>query len=62
MKRVAIFLDGSNLFYTQKKLGWNIDAEKLLAHCKDYGDVVEALYYTGASQDSSQKKYHDKLF
>ena len=37
MKRVAIFLDGSNLFYTQKKLGWNIDAEKLLDHCKGYG-------------------------
>ena len=61
MKRVAIFLDGSNLFYTQKKLGWNIDAEKLLDHCKGYGDVVEALYYTGVSQDSSQKKYRDKL-
>ena len=61
MKKVAVFLDGSNLFYTQKKLGWNIDAEKLIDYCKGYGDVIEAIYYTGVSPDGNQKKYHDKL-
>ncbi|MBE6728540.1 MAG: NYN domain-containing protein [Ruminococcaceae bacterium] len=61
MKRIAVFLDGSNFFYTQKKLGWNIDNERLLDYCKEYGEVVEAVYYTGITTDSSQKKYHDKL-
>lgn len=61
MKRIAVFLDGSNCFYTQKKLGWSIDVEKLLDYCKDYGEVVEATYYTGVNPDSHQKKYLDKL-
>lgn len=61
MKRVAVFLDGANCFYTQKKIGWNIDAEKLLNYCKKYGEVVEAVYYTGVSVGSSQRKFLDKL-
>lgn len=61
MKRVAIFLDGANFFYTQKKLGWSVDTERLLEHCKQYGDIVEAIYYTGVSTDSSQRKFYDKL-
>lgn len=61
MKRVAIFLDGGNFFYTQKELGWQIEPERLLNYYKGYGDVVEALYYTGASDDIKQKKYHDRL-
>lgn len=61
MKRVAIFLDGSNLFFTQKKLGWNIDSEKLLNYCRSYGELVEALYYTGENHDGNQKKFLDKL-
>lgn len=61
MKRVAVFLDGANCFYTQKKMGWKIDAEKLLAFCKRYGEVVEAIYYSGISNDGGQKKYLDKL-
>ena len=61
MKKIAVFLDGANCFYTQRKMGWNIDAEKLLDYCKEYGDVVEATYYTAVAQDNNQRKYHDKL-
>ena len=61
MKKVAIFLDGGNLFFTQKKLGWKIDSEKLLSYCKKHGEVVEAIYYTGVSQDINQIKFLDKL-
>lgn len=61
MKRVAIFLDGANFFYTQKKLGWNIDAERLLNHCMNFGDVIEAIYYTGISAENNYKKYINKL-
>lgn len=61
MKRVAIFLDGANNFYTQKKLGWTVDAKKLLDYCKEYGEIVEAIYYTGTSNDVQQIKYLDKL-
>ena len=61
MRRVAVFLDGSNFFFTQKLLGWSIDAEKLLDYCKQYGDVVEATYYTGISENGNQRKYFGKL-
>ena len=39
MKRIAIFLDGANFFYTQRKLGWYIDTERLLDHCRNYGQM-----------------------
>lgn len=61
MKKVAVFLDGSNCFFTQKQMGWSIDAEKLLEYCKNFGEVTEALYYGGLSQEPSQQKYLDKL-
>ena len=54
-------MDGSNTFYTQKKLGWHIDAEKLLIYCKTFGQITEAVYYSGEKQDVNQKKYLDKL-
>lgn len=57
MKRIAVFVDGSNFFYTQRQLGWKIDPERLLDYCKEFGDVVEAVYYTGVSADSSQRKF-----
>lgn len=61
MKKVAIFMDGANSFYTQKKMGWQIDAEKLLNYCKEYGEVVEAIYYSGENDDSKQRSFLNKL-
>lgn len=61
MKKVAVFLDGANCFFTQKKMGWQIDAEKLLNYCKEYGEVVEAIYYTGEKDDNKQRGFLNKL-
>ena len=61
MKRIAVFVDGSNFYYTQKKLGWEVDSERLLDYCKEYGDIVEAVYYTGATNELKQRKFHDFL-
>lgn len=61
MKKVAIFMDGANSFYTQKKMGWQIDAEKLLNYCKEYGDVVEAIYYNGENDGGKQRSFLTKL-
>jgi len=45
--RVAVFLDGSNFFFMQKDaLQWFIDPKKLLAWISQYGDIVDANYYT----------------
>ena len=61
MKRIAVFVDGSNFYHTQKKLGWEVDSERLLDYCKSYGDVIEAVYYTGANNEIKQRKFHDFL-
>lgn len=61
MKRIAVFLDGANCFYAQRDLGWSIDAEKLLNYCKGFGDVVEAIYYSGESDNTKQRGFLNKL-
>ena len=61
MKKVAIFMDGANIYYTQRSMGWNIDAEKLLNYCKEYGEIVEAVYYSGDNNDPKQKGFLNKL-
>lgn len=61
MQRVSIFVDGANMYYAQKKLGWYIDFRKVLQFFgRDAGNVVsEAYYYTGAD---SQSKNRDVAF
>ena len=57
---VAVFIDGANYFYMQKKLGWHIDAQKLLDYCAaHYGTVEDAYYYTGKENvpDGQQSAY-----
>lgn len=61
MKRIAVFVDGANFYYTQRELGWKVDSERLLDFCKMYGEVVEAVYYTGVSNEAGQRKFHDWL-
>lgn len=46
MRRIAVFVDGSNFFYMQKDcLKWWIDPKKLLRWCGERGEVVDATYY-----------------
>lgn len=48
-RRVAIFVDGSNMFYAQKENKWDIDFKKVYGYF-NRGDreVVNAHYFTGA--------------
>jgi len=60
MVRVAVFVDGANFFYMQrKKLGWFADPKKLLSYCGRFGEVVDAYYYVGtdAPPESRQQAY-----
>ncbi len=54
MRRIAVFVDGSNFFYLQKdQLRWWIDPKKLLNWIAQRGDVVDATYY--ASVDTTNE-------
>jgi uncharacterized LabA/DUF88 family protein len=50
-ERVALFIDGANLYATAKSLGFDIDYKRLLALFGGKGQLVRALYYTALAED-----------
>ncbi|MDP6563489.1 MAG: NYN domain-containing protein [Alphaproteobacteria bacterium] len=50
-ERVALFIDGSNLYAAARALGFDIDYKKLLEHFSGVGYLVRAFYYTALVED-----------
>ncbi len=50
-ERLAIFIDGANLYATAKALGFDIDYKRVLALFRSKGRLVRALYYTAIAED-----------
>ena len=50
-ERVALFIDGANLYATAKALGFDIDYRRLLTLFRGKGQLVRALYYTALVDD-----------
>src|SRR6267154_2845405 len=50
-ERLAIFIDGANLYATAKALGFDIDYKRLLALFRTKGQLVRSLYYTALHDD-----------
>ena len=50
-ERVALFIDGANLYATAKSLGFDIDYKRLLVLFGSKGQLVRALYYTALAED-----------
>jgi uncharacterized LabA/DUF88 family protein len=50
-ERVALFVDGANLYATSKALGFDIDYKRLLTHFRQKSHLVRALYYTALAED-----------
>ena len=49
--KIALFIDGPNLFAAAKALGLEIDYRKLLREFEERGTLVRALYYTATAED-----------
>ncbi len=49
--RIALFIDGANLYGTAKALGFDIDYRRLLKEFQSRGTLVRALYYTAIIED-----------
>ena len=45
-KRIALFIDAANIFYSQKTLGWKIDYEKFLVYWQKKGRISGVYFYT----------------
>jgi uncharacterized LabA/DUF88 family protein len=50
-ERIALFIDGANLYATAKTLGFDIDYKRLLTLFRSKGQLVRALYYTALAED-----------
>src|SRR5215468_7224619 len=50
-ERIALFIDGANLYATAKALGFDIDYKRLLALFRGIGHLVRAQYYTALAED-----------
>jgi uncharacterized LabA/DUF88 family protein len=50
-QRIALFIDGANLYATTKTLGFDIDYKRLLKEYGGRGHLVRAFYYTAMVDD-----------
>ena len=50
-ERIALFIDGANLYATAKALGFDIDYKRLLKEFQSRGTLVRAFYYTAIIED-----------
>jgi uncharacterized LabA/DUF88 family protein len=49
--RIALFIDGANLYATGKTLGFDIDYKRLLKEFQSRGTLLRAFYYTAIIED-----------
>jgi uncharacterized LabA/DUF88 family protein len=50
-EKLALFIDGANLYATAKSLGFDIDYRRLLAEFQSKGYMLRAYYYTALAED-----------
>jgi uncharacterized LabA/DUF88 family protein len=50
-ERIALFIDGANLYATARSLGFDIDYRRLLKDYQSRGTLVRAFYYTALVED-----------
>ena len=50
-ERIALFIDGANLYSAARSLGFDIDYKRLLDYFMQRGRMVRAFYYTALIED-----------
>jgi uncharacterized LabA/DUF88 family protein len=50
-ERIALFIDGANLYASAKSLGFDIDYKRLLKEFHSKGRLIRAFYYTALVED-----------
>jgi uncharacterized LabA/DUF88 family protein len=50
-EKIALFIDGANLYATAKSLGFDIDYKRLLTEFSAKGYLLRAYYYTALAED-----------
>src|ERR1700730_9904496 len=50
-EKIALFIDGANLYATAKSLGFDIDYKRLLLEFQSKGYLLRAYYYTALAEE-----------
>jgi uncharacterized LabA/DUF88 family protein len=50
-EKIALFIDGANLYATSKALGFDIDYRKMLGYFQKKGYLLRSYYYTALIED-----------
>jgi uncharacterized LabA/DUF88 family protein len=50
-EKIALFIDGANLYAAAKSLGFDIDYKRLLSEFQGKGYLLRAYYYTALAED-----------
>ncbi len=50
-ERIALFIDGANLYASAKSLGFDIDYKRLLKEFQTKGRLIRAFYYTALVEE-----------
>ena len=61
INKIALFIDGPNLYTTARSLGFEIDFKRLLREFQSRGYLLRAFYYTAVIEDSSIRPLIDWL-
>ena len=60
--KTAVFIDASNIFFSQKTLGWRIDFKKLITYFRNNSDLYRITFYGSINPDNErERKFHDFL-
>jgi uncharacterized LabA/DUF88 family protein len=54
-EKIALFIDGANLYTTAKSLGLDIDYKRLLREFQSRGHLLRAFYYTAAFNPTTDR-------
>lgn len=52
--KTKVYIDGANVFYTQKALGWTIDWVKTKSYLNKTWDILELRYYIGIRKEDKK--------
>ena len=50
--KIALFIDGANLYATAKTLGFDIDYKRLLKEFHSRGTLIRAFYFTAIATEA----------
>ncbi|MBI1857712.1 MAG: NYN domain-containing protein [Candidatus Melainabacteria bacterium] len=54
--RIAIFIDGNNLFHAARTIGLEVDYAKLLKTLCNKGSLLRAFFYTGVDENAAKQQ------